>query len=212
MLRQRKGGASSGAPTIIDARHGRRPQSWRSTACLPQLNSWLEPRVRGPFGDRTICTVMNDLRVCARVARPQTGRTIAVTSGNVLPLLPGGQVVAGSNPVSPTQVRGSFQSLGVMPPGGVCANNCANQVVGEGFLSTSPATRCLMRSRGSTRKPRTAKSLRPARGMRRRPTPRRALRRSRRTRRAPRWRTTPASTCQRSVSRAGKVGMAPSSD
>jgi hypothetical protein len=37
LLRQRKGGASPGAPTIIDARHGRRPQSWRSTACLPQL-------------------------------------------------------------------------------------------------------------------------------------------------------------------------------
>jgi hypothetical protein len=32
-----EGGASPGAPTIIDARHGRRPQSWRSTACLPQL-------------------------------------------------------------------------------------------------------------------------------------------------------------------------------
>src|SRR5271166_979041 len=69
------------------------------------LNSWLEPRVRGPFGDRTLCTVMNDLRVCARLARPQTGHTISVTSGNVLPLLTGGQVVARSNPVSPTQCQ-----------------------------------------------------------------------------------------------------------
>jgi hypothetical protein len=35
---QQNGGATPGASTLIDARHGRRaPQSWRSTACLPQL-------------------------------------------------------------------------------------------------------------------------------------------------------------------------------
>ena len=32
-----------------------------------------------------LCAVMNDLRVCARLARPQTGHTLAVTNGNVLP-------------------------------------------------------------------------------------------------------------------------------
>jgi hypothetical protein len=33
--------------------------------------------------------MMNDLRVCARLARPQTGHTFAVTSGTVLPLFTG---------------------------------------------------------------------------------------------------------------------------
>jgi hypothetical protein len=41
------------------------------------------------FGDHTLCAVMNDPRVCARIARPQIGHTLAVTSGNVLPLLLG---------------------------------------------------------------------------------------------------------------------------
>jgi hypothetical protein len=40
----------------------------RRRACL---NSWLELRVRGPFGDHTLCAMMNDLRVCARLARSE---------------------------------------------------------------------------------------------------------------------------------------------
>jgi hypothetical protein len=36
--------------------------------------------------------MVNDLCVCARLARPQTGDTPAVTSGNVLQLFTGGQV------------------------------------------------------------------------------------------------------------------------
>ena len=59
--------------------------------------------LRGPFGDHTLCAMMNDLRICARLAWPQTGHTLPVTSGNVLPRFTGGQVVAGSNPVSPTR-------------------------------------------------------------------------------------------------------------
>jgi hypothetical protein len=76
----------------------------RRRACF---NSCLEPRVRGPFGDRTLCTVMNDLPVCARLARPQTGHTIAVTSGNVLPLLTGGQVGRSRGQASPQLLVGT---------------------------------------------------------------------------------------------------------
>ncbi len=67
------------------------------------------------FGDHTLCAVMNDPRVCARIAWPQTGHTLAVTSGNVLPPFTGGQVVAGSNPVSPTRItagQGWFSGCG----------------------------------------------------------------------------------------------------
>ena len=45
---------------------------------------------------------MNDLRVYERLTRAHVGRTLAATRGNVLPRFTGGQVVAGSNPVSPT--------------------------------------------------------------------------------------------------------------
>ena len=34
----------------------------------------------GPIGDHTLCAVMNDLRVCARLAWPQTDRALVVTS------------------------------------------------------------------------------------------------------------------------------------
>ena len=47
----------------------------------------------GPIGDHTLCAVMNDLRVCARLAWPQTDRALVVTSGNALPRFTGGQVV-----------------------------------------------------------------------------------------------------------------------
>jgi hypothetical protein len=56
----------------------------------------------GPFGDRTLCAMVNDLRVCAHFARLYFGHTRAATRGYVLPRFTGGQVVAGSNPVSPT--------------------------------------------------------------------------------------------------------------
>ena len=59
-------------------------------------------RVLGPPWDHTLCVMVNDLRVCARHARSQIGYALAMTCGNALPLFTGGQVVAGSNPFSPT--------------------------------------------------------------------------------------------------------------
>jgi hypothetical protein len=56
----------------------------------------------GPPWDHTLCAMVNGLRVCERVARPHLDHTLAPTSGNVLLQFSGGQVVAGSNPVSPT--------------------------------------------------------------------------------------------------------------
>jgi hypothetical protein len=52
-------------------------------------------RVWGPAGDHTLCAMVHDLRVCARYARTQHGQLPAVTRGNAIPLLTGGQVVAG---------------------------------------------------------------------------------------------------------------------
>jgi Thiamine pyrophosphate enzyme, C-terminal TPP binding domain len=57
----------------------------------------------GPVGDHTLCAMVNDLRVCERYARTSHEGRLRVAWGNVLPLLTGGQVVAGSNPVSPTE-------------------------------------------------------------------------------------------------------------
>ncbi len=62
----------------------------------------------GPRWDHTLCTIMNDLRAQERHASRNKRRKTPVTWENALPLLPGGQVVAGSNPVSPTQVRAYF--------------------------------------------------------------------------------------------------------
>jgi len=52
--------------------------------------------------------MVNDLRVCERLARLHPGHILAVTCENVLSLLTGGQLAAGSDPVSPTPeyVRG----------------------------------------------------------------------------------------------------------
>jgi hypothetical protein len=58
----------------------------------------------GPAGDQTLCAMVNDPRVCEPLARRSPCHKPAVSWGNVLPLLPGGQVVAGSNPVSPTKL------------------------------------------------------------------------------------------------------------
>jgi hypothetical protein len=61
------------------------------------------------------------LRDCERSARLCTSRTAGNRPhtrgghGNVLPRFTGGQVVAGSNPVSPTQVRGTFRRFGRCP-------------------------------------------------------------------------------------------------
>ena len=62
------------------------------------------PLVLGPVWDHTLCAVVNDLGVCDRLARHYIGRRLAVTCGNALTHYSGGQVVAGSNPVSPTDV------------------------------------------------------------------------------------------------------------
>jgi hypothetical protein len=51
-----------------------------------------------------LCAMVNDLRVHARLARIHVGRILAATRGNGLPRFTEGQVVAGSNPVSPTDV------------------------------------------------------------------------------------------------------------
>ena len=64
-------------------------------------------RVWGPAGDHTLCAMVHDLRVCARYARTQHGQLPAVTCENAIPRCTGGQVVAGSNPVSPTIKRPS---------------------------------------------------------------------------------------------------------
>jgi hypothetical protein len=60
----------------------------------------------GPFWDHTLCTMANDLHVYERLARAHVGHSPPVTSGNALPQFTGGQEVAGSNPVSPTRIRG----------------------------------------------------------------------------------------------------------
>jgi hypothetical protein len=53
-------------------------------------NSWhIRAVVLRPVWDRTSCALVHDLRVCARLARLQTGHTIAVTSGNALPRFTG---------------------------------------------------------------------------------------------------------------------------
>jgi hypothetical protein len=41
----------------------------------------------GPFGDHMLCAMLNDLRVCERLARTHLGRTHSMTCGNALPLL-----------------------------------------------------------------------------------------------------------------------------
>ena len=46
----------------------------------------------GPLWDHTSCAIVNDLGFCARYARKRRGLRLAVTCGNVLPLLTGGQV------------------------------------------------------------------------------------------------------------------------
>ena len=62
----------------------------------------LGPPDWGPFGDRTVRAMVNDVRVRVPRARTHNGLPLEMTCRNGLPLLPGGQVVAGSNPVSPT--------------------------------------------------------------------------------------------------------------
>jgi hypothetical protein len=52
--------------------------------------------------------MVNDLLVRERHAGTHGGRDLVATCGNALPLFTGGQVVAGSNPASPTQVREVF--------------------------------------------------------------------------------------------------------
>jgi len=52
--------------------------------------------------------MVNDPRVCARYACSRIGRLPAANCGNVLPLFAGDQVVAGSNPVSPTIRKNRF--------------------------------------------------------------------------------------------------------
>ena len=36
----------------------------------------------GPFWDQTLCALVNDLRVCARLARRQPHHTLPMTCGN----------------------------------------------------------------------------------------------------------------------------------
>jgi hypothetical protein len=43
----------------------------------------------GPFGDHTLCATVNDLRVCARHARPRQADRMPATCGNALPLFTG---------------------------------------------------------------------------------------------------------------------------
>jgi hypothetical protein len=85
-----EGGASPGAPTLIDARRERRPQSWRSTACMPQLLAGTS-RSGTIWGLHVVHGDERSARLCmSRTAA--TGHTLAVTSGNALPLLTGPSV------------------------------------------------------------------------------------------------------------------------
>ena len=60
-------------------------------------------RLGDHLGTHTLCAIVNDERVYERLARPNIGPKLPTTSENVLPRFTGGQVVAGSNPVSPTK-------------------------------------------------------------------------------------------------------------
>ena len=76
----------------------------------------------------------NGLRVCGRYARARIAPKLLTTWENVSPLLTGGQVVAGSNPVSPTEnwlVRAIF-GVGRRCPSRVCtATDKATQSLTE---------------------------------------------------------------------------------
>ena len=61
-------------------------------------------RVWGPLWDHTLCAIVNDLRAYERTYTATERPQLRVTWQNVLPQFTGGQVVAGSNPVSPTDV------------------------------------------------------------------------------------------------------------
>jgi hypothetical protein len=60
--------------------------------------------------------MVNDLRVGERLARPEPAPHPAVTSGNALPRFTGGQVVAGSNPVSPTGISAAQRLFWLIGP------------------------------------------------------------------------------------------------
>jgi hypothetical protein len=51
------------------------------------------PLAWGPVGDHTLCAVVNELRVCERLARSHLRRTLVVNRGNVLRRFTGGQAV-----------------------------------------------------------------------------------------------------------------------
>ena len=59
----------------------------------------------GPIWDHTLCAMVNDLHI-ERLTLPNRGHPTSLTWGNALPLRSGGQVIAGSNPVSPTDGDG----------------------------------------------------------------------------------------------------------
>ena len=65
----------------------------------------------GPIWDHTFCAPLNDLHVHARSAEPRITRIPRVSRYNVPDPFPGGQMVAGSNPVSPTSVMS--QDIGI---------------------------------------------------------------------------------------------------
>jgi hypothetical protein len=63
-------------------------------------------------------------------------------------LVTGGQVVAGSNPVSPTQVRGHFRGSTPYPRGVSAPPKCANRTLRQWLSDTrSPSTSSWLRSR-----------------------------------------------------------------
>ena len=106
-------------------------------------------QVWGPVGDHTSCAMVNDLRVCARHARAAQARRLRATWGNVLPLFTGGQVVAGSNPVSPKKLHRSEGGFGTIrkpaffiPPWGVDSNADSNGTSVQQAQSTGQALDC----------------------------------------------------------------------
>jgi len=103
----------AGGNPAVSRRSGQKMQySW-----MAANHQWVNPLSPvkvpnwGPFWDHTLCAVPNDLRVYERHTRRPPARRLPTTCRNALPLLTGGQVVAGSNPVSPTSERLSEQAF-----------------------------------------------------------------------------------------------------
>ena len=67
----------------------------------------------GPIWDHTFCAFLNDLQRSCTIRDPRITRIPGVSRHNVPGPFPGGQVVAGSNPVSPTKKPALYSGFAV---------------------------------------------------------------------------------------------------